>query len=276
MKNLIKVLKNTKVGYTIRRNPLLKSSVKSIYKIIMFPFTRKGIDVSIGGTGCYRLDYNFAFSEYESFGDRHNAGFRKWIECCKNKAVIFDVGAHIGLYTLPASKAIAPGGTVYAFEPSEANRRYLKRHLEYNKIYNVILSPYIVGEATKKKQIFYESKNINPMDSLHPKKNTNLYRQVYKEQISLDDFIKNFKVGPEVIKIDVEGSECNVLKGACRIISEYKPIIFLSIHPKQLSLFNSSIEILKDLIDSLGYIIQDQDGGRTAEFKHKEYLLRPA
>lgn len=242
----------------------------------MFPFTRKGINVNIGGLGIYKLDCNFALRDYESFGDRHNAGFRKWIECCKDKKAVFDIGAHIGLYTLPASSVIARDGTVYAFEPSEANRRYLKRHLEYNNIHNVVLFPYIVGEEEKEGQIFYESKDTNPMNSLYPKKNINLYSKVYREQISLDDFVKRTNLTPDVIKIDVEGYECNVLKGARRIIESYKPIIFLSVHPEQLTLFKSSVEELKKIVDNLRYIIQDWDGREPKDLAGlKEYILTP-
>ena len=80
MQSLINLLKNTRIAYVIKRNSLVKATIKSIYKIVMFPFTRRGIDVNIGGLGVYKLDYNFAFHVYENFGNRHNAGFRKWIE----------------------------------------------------------------------------------------------------------------------------------------------------------------------------------------------------
>lgn len=275
MRSLINLLRNTKIAYIIKRTPLLKSTVKFIYKTIMFPFTRKGIDVNIGGAGSYRLDYSFVFSGYERFGDRHNTGFKRWIECCKNKATVFDIGAHIGLYAIPASNVVAPDGVVYAFEPSETNRRYLKRHLGYNNIHNVIILPYIVGELTEEKQIFYENKDVDPMGSLHPKKNINRYSPVYRKQISLDDFTRDFNLDPDVIKIDVEGSEYNILKGAGKVIKRYHPIVFLSIHPKQLGLFNSSVNELKELIDSLNYIVQDEDAREVMKFEHKEYILTP-
>lgn len=271
MRFLIKPFKNTKIAYVIRKNPPLKAIVKSIYKLVMFPFSRRGIDVKIGGQGIWKLDYNFAFRGYEDFGDRHNAGFKKWIECCKNKTTVFDIGAHIGLYTIPASKVAK---TVYAFEPSIASIRYLKRHLEYNNIHNVAVYPYIVGGEKREKQIFYENKNTDSAGSLYPKKNRNLYSEVYREQVSLDDFTKRFKLNPDVIKIDVEGSECNVLKGAYEIISKCKPVIFLSVHPKRLG--PSSLNELKDIITSLRYIVRDRDGRRVSEFDFEEYTLMPA
>lgn len=277
MRFLVTLLKDTKIANVVKKNPLLKTVIKSAYKFFMFPFTRKGIDVNIGGLGVYRLDYNFALRDYESFGERHNAGFRKWTEFCKGKKTVFDIGAHIGLYTLPASSVIAANGNVYAFEPSEANTKYLSRHLKYNNIHNVVLFQFIVGEATKKRQIFYESKNTDPMNSLFPKKNITSYSKAYRKQISLDDFIEKTKLKPDVIKIDVEGSEYNVLKGSRRVIESYKPIIFLSVHPRQLTLFRSSVEELKSIIDSLGYNARDWDGKKVEDLDGlKEYILMPA
>jgi FkbM family methyltransferase len=276
MKYLINSLRKTKIAGLIRRNLLMKSAVKAVYKFIMFPFTRRGVDVDIGGAGPCKLDYNFALRGYEDFGDRHNIGFRKWVEYCKDKTVIFDIGAHIGLYTIPASKVIAPDGIVYAFEPSEANGRYLRRHLEYNNIHNVMLLPYIIGEETKERQIFYENKYTDPMNSIFPKKNINRYSKIYREQMSLNDFVSKYDVKPRVIKIDVEGAEYNVLKGACEIIRKYKPIIFLSTHPKQLGLFGTSVDELKDIINNLSYAIQDLNGKKAEAFEHKEYILTPA
>lgn len=272
----INSLKNTKIAKVIRGNRPLKSAVKLTYKIAMFPFTRKGIDINIGGAGNYKLDYNFAFSDYESFGNRHNAGFRKWIECCKGKRTVFDVGAHIGLYTIPASRVIAPNGLVYAFEPSEANRMYLKRHLAYNGINNVVISPCLVGEKAVKKQIFYENKKTDPMNSRYPKKNISRYAKVYREQVSLDDFCENSGINPDVIKIDVEGTECNVLNGARVVMTKYRPIIFLSVHPNQMTLFQSSVDELRGIITDMRYFVHEWDGKEVSEFEHKEYILTPA
>src|SRR3989338_6292445 len=103
-------LANSKLADFIKSNFLLKSLVKGAYRVAMFPFTRNGVDINIGGTGRYRLDYTFALRGYDSFGDKHNAGFRKWIEYCKGKKIVFDIGAHIGLYTIPAAKAIRQDG----------------------------------------------------------------------------------------------------------------------------------------------------------------------
>ncbi len=275
MWKFIKLLSNTKIAAAVRKNRALKLLVKSSYAVIMFPFSKRGVAINIGGAGEYMLDYVFALSRYESFGDRHNAGFKKWLETCRQAKVVFDIGAHIGLYAIPASGVISQGGLVYAFEPSAANRIYFQKHLEYNRISNIILLPYLVGDEINKEQVFYESRAVDPSNSLNPKKNIRRYSKVLREQITLDDFAKEYKVSPDVIKIDVEGAEYNVLKGANEIIKKYSPVIFLSVHPRQLALFGASVEKLQEIISQSGYRIRGNDGAEVNHVEFGEYVLVP-
>ncbi|MDD5680573.1 MAG: FkbM family methyltransferase [Candidatus Omnitrophica bacterium] len=275
MWKFIKSLSSTKMAAAVRKNRALKSLVKLYYMTVMFPFSRGGVAVNIGGAGEYKLDYMFALSRYENFGDRHNAGFRKWLEACRQAKVVFDVGAHIGLYAIPASGVIPQGGFVYAFEPSATNRKYFKKHLEYNRISNIILLPYLVGDAMNKRQSFYESRAVDPTNSLNPKKNIGRYSKVFREQITLDNFAKEHQIKPDVIKIDVEGAEYNVLRGADEILKKYSPAIFLSVHPAQLSLCGASAGQLKDIISQSGYRIWDSNGAEAQDIEFGEYVLLP-
>src|SRR5581483_1847479 len=62
--------------------------------------------------------------------------------------VVYDVGAHVGYYTLLASKLVGARGHVYAFEPLPANLEFLERHLKLNQITNVTVVPAAVSDAT--------------------------------------------------------------------------------------------------------------------------------
>ena len=101
--------------------------LKNIYIFCLRLFFRNGIVLTVGNAGHYRFDHIFALRGFKYFGVGHNSGFNRWIEFCKGKKVVFDVGAHIGLYSIPASSLITAGGGVYAFEPSSANYTYLRK-----------------------------------------------------------------------------------------------------------------------------------------------------
>ena len=51
-------------------------------------------------------------------------------------SAVFDIGAHVGFYTLLSSVIVGPGGRVFAFEPLTVNFEYLRRHLELNSVTN--------------------------------------------------------------------------------------------------------------------------------------------
>lgn len=72
-------------------------------------------------------------------------------------------------------------------------------------------------------------------------------------QIRIDDVAKQY-LPPTIIALDVEGSEGHVLRGAEQTLREYKPKIFLSLHPEFMqNSFNESSDDLRDWLKSLGY-----------------------
>ncbi len=208
------------LGGSVRNSGLIKPS-NPIYRFLRFIGKKlvrivaknAWVEVDIGGTGNIRLDHQFAFAGFENWGRAHNCGFAKCIELCRGKNIFFDIGAHIGLYSLPVSRVLKQGGMIYAFEPAERNCDLFVKHLEYNDIGNVRLIPSLVGETTEDRASFYEDKDVDGMNSVVLPKNPHLYTRTEKKQISLDDFCRENNVVPEVIKIDVEGAELNVLKG---------------------------------------------------------------
>jgi FkbM family methyltransferase len=61
------------------------------------------------------------------------------------------------------------------------------------------------------------------------------YMQTTANQITLDEFCDSRELKPELIKIDTEGAELNILKGAIEVLRRHKPTIILSVHPRTLS-----------------------------------------
>lgn len=254
-----------------RTKILFKAIVSSILRVLIF---NKGIAKKIGDQKII-LDCYFAFSDYESFGEGHNNGFNQLLKLSRDRKVVFDVGAHIGLCAIPLSYSIADDGIVYAFEPGTANFKFLKRNIVYNEIENIKVFPYLVGSESINAVTFHESRTASAMNSVVAYKADKIYKVVKKKQVNLDDFCSQHNIVPEVIKIDVEGAEINVLEGSRKILERFKPTIILSVHPRHLEMMGSSIEKLVDLIKSCGYKIMDMDGKPTEQLKFAEYVLIP-
>ncbi len=245
-----------------------------VYFIFKKPYVQPVFAIEFQDSPAFLLDYRFGIFRYDRFGDRHNAGFQHCLNVCQEKSVVFDVGAHIGLYTLPLSRVLAQGGRVVAFEPSAANVRSLRRHLEINRIDNVEIQNILVAEANKDNVIFYEADGPDPMNAMQLSSKRKGYEKVFRQQVSLDQFCDAAKIFPEVMKIDVEGAEFKVLQGAQQLLREKGPQIFLSVHPQLMALFGDSIEGLKSLIKSLGYQIFLPNQEPATELVFGEYFLR--
>lgn len=228
----------------------------------------------IGPYGPFRLDSHFAFSDFEHWGGGHNNGFTATIEACRGKRCVLDVGGHIGLVAMPASQVVAAGGRIYAFEPGAANLRYLRRHLELNRIDNVDVVDALVGDRDGD-AVFFEQAGPTGQNSVVVKKNHALYTQTTHRQVTLDAFCDTRGLTPDVVKIDVEGAEIMVLRGARQMLARCRPVIFLSVHPHELTLLGSSVAELSGLIDQLGYRCQEINGSPVQSFRLAEYRLVP-
>ena len=76
----------------------------------------------------------------------------------KKISMFFDVGAHIGIVTLAVSKNIKENGTIFAFEPSKVNLKFLRYHISCNKLQNIQVVDRLVSSSENSKSTFYESK----------------------------------------------------------------------------------------------------------------------
>ena len=92
---------------------------------------------------------------------------------------------------------------------------------------------------------------------------------------SLDTFCKKNAVIPNIIKIDVEGSEISVLKGGLETINKYEPKIFLSTHPHHFKMMNINNDELLRLIQKMNYSIKTVSGEMVNEIILDEYILDP-
>ena len=135
------------------------------------------------------------------------------LEKIKPESMMVDVGANVGYYSLLAGKRTKK---VYAIEPEELNFSILKKNAQSSGLKNVELIKAAAGD--RQGRVVIKRSKVNP--GAH--KVVGSGGEI--KMIRLDDLIKE-KV--DVIKIDVEGMEAEVIKGARNLIEKWKPIIFL-------------------------------------------------
>lgn len=139
--------------------------------------------------------------------------------------VVWDIGAHVGFYTLLASRRVGPLGKVYAFEPLRRNLIYLLDHVLNNDARNVKVFELAVGDREGTASFDDSTYNSHAMGRLSEG------GRLQVEVIRLDDFAPREDLRPpSVIKMDVEGGEAAALRGMVETLRQYKPVIFLATH----------------------------------------------
>lgn len=259
---LLPILKRTKnaIPGSLYR-PLVEPLFRSTLNVL---FGARGAKVDIGGQGVFRFSPEYMFRGLENFGSGHNGGFAKCIRACEGKLAFLDLGAHIGYYSLPASRVLAPGGKVWAFEPDSRNHRYLQRHIRYNRIENIELANAVVGDSGESVEFYEHKEGGSPFGGLtvNRKLPKGHFRATKKPQVRLDDFCRERGITPDVVKIDVEGAELAVLRGAARVLRAASPKIFLSLHPSHLESLGQSVAEVLHFLEELGYdaLTLEEDG----------------
>jgi FkbM family methyltransferase len=149
---------------------------------------------------------------------------------------IVDVGANVGLYCCIAADQAPASGQIVAFEPVSENLKYLRRNLKENeRTARVVVEEQAVGQASGKLQIYLAEGSIgthSPSAKNAPSSTTS----ITVPAVSLDDYVQQ-KLRDrhiDLLKVDVEGYEGAVLRGARRILHEDKPTLFIEFVPDHL------------------------------------------
>lgn len=146
-------------------------------------------------------------------------------------SIILDVGAQFGLYSMLAARHIGADGRVFAFEPSPETVAVLRRHLTNNgmngrvEIVQAAVGPE-EGEVTFYMAGTHPSNTLAPT-TVDPVKLT----PVKVKAITVDGFCRQRQLKPTILKIDVEGWELQVLRGATEVVQDPALTICVEMHP---------------------------------------------
>ena len=154
-----------------------------------------------------------------------------WIRSMHRDDVVLDVGANVGIYTIPIAKRVQ---TVYACELDPLNIAILKENMFLNAVTeNVVVLPFACGVSAKIVDVKF--RDLAYGDALQlieggDPQNTRLGHQNHSAkviQFSLDDiFVKLDLSRPNKVKIDVDGNEITVLQGMKDLIRGANEVYF--------------------------------------------------
>ncbi len=159
---------------------------------------------------------------------------------------VFDIGAATGYYTLLSSILVGRQGQVVAFEPMSRNFSFAQAHTIINRLQNVMLFPVAIGNSNE--DVGFEAGTGTGTGKVSA---ADTALRVSMRRI--DDIAAEIGIVPTHIKIDVEGAEMDVLKGAHLTLEAYRPTLFLSTHGPALQ--RTCCEYLSELgycLESIG------------------------
>ena len=145
--------------------------------------------------------------------------------------VVFDLGANCGFFSLRILD-IYPDAKIYAFEPQHSLVKSFNNCINQNQLSDKVeIRQTAVGD-TNGKSIFYENRSPISASLVKEKVSRRSIRKKYEiDHITVDQFCSDSNISCiDILKIDVEGSEIDVLKGANDIMNTVK-VLFIEVHP---------------------------------------------
>jgi FkbM family methyltransferase len=144
--------------------------------------------------------------------------------------VVYDIGANVGFFTVLAARLTGPMGSVYSLEPAPHCAAAVAANAELNGLANVTVLQRAAGRAAGRERLYVvadqswshlESRGRHPLttDALEV------------EVAAIDDLVAGGELPPpDLVKLDVEGSEVDVLAGMRRTIAEHRPRVVCELH----------------------------------------------
>lgn len=181
------------------------------------------------------------------------------ISLCRPGDTVLDVGANIGLTALRMSAAVG-AGRVYAFEPDPQNYQDCLNHVRANRVQNVELCKCALGaeEGTASiHQAAARNRGCIWVDKVGVAGPSSV------QVTTADQFCeRNGLSRVNLIKIDTEGNELAVLKGARGIIEKWKPRLFVEVDENNLQRAGDSSGALWGFLADAGYSVRHVESGR--------------
>jgi FkbM family methyltransferase len=186
-------------------------------------------------------------------GKVYEEKFLEYIREQQREGVYVDIGAHLGTHTVWFA-VLCPSTRVHAFEPIARNVDMVRRNVVANGLENKVTVHHVglsdtAGQATN---------TLGPEHQIGFVENAVAAVETF-DVVRLDDVLKRERVA--VIKLDVEGMEPAVLRGAARILTRWRPVIYAEA-------FNSkALAEIKQTLKPFGYTATGKVFNATPTFE---------
>jgi FkbM family methyltransferase len=224
----------------------------------------EGVDLAIYLLGRFEGETVRAFRRELSSGD-----------------VVIDIGANSGANTLELARSVAPGGHVFAFEPTRYALDRLGRNLALNPelagIVTVEHAFLASGSSGKPVREFYSSWPLgaDATTNVHQEHRGRLMSAEGAASWTLDRYVEERNVPSiRLVKLDVDGNEWSVLDGARKTLERQRPLLVMELAPYVLDEREGSLESILGLLSGLGYELRGVSSGEPVPMSAEQLRAR--
>jgi FkbM family methyltransferase len=162
---------------------------------------------------------------------------------------IVDAGANVGYYSLLFAKWLSGSGSIHAFEPFPGTAKRFVRNLQLN--------PALQPAVHLHQMALSDRAGMVSMDAPNPANSGCNYISTSSGSIramTLDEFVAEREIARlDLLKIDVEGAEVSLLRGAEQSLNRFRPVVMIEINPSALRRFGQTAEDVVSLLGSRCY-----------------------
>jgi FkbM family methyltransferase len=136
---------------------------------------------------------------------------------------VLDIGANVGVYSLPLARRVGPAGKVYAYEPASEPRRLLEKSRQANSADNLHIVAAAVSDRPRQARLL-----AGISSELHSLSEGGEGESVSVTTLDEEDAVRNWG-SPDFVKIDAEGEERRILEGARSFFTRHSPLVMFEV-----------------------------------------------
>jgi FkbM family methyltransferase len=189
----------------------------------------------------------YVLLEQERWFEKEMDFLRHWL---RPGMTVIDIGANLGVYSLPMARLVGPAGHVFAYEPGSETRALLERNRELNKATNLHISPCALSDRAREgRLVFGGSSETNALGD------SGAGETVRITSLDSEDAARGW-APLDFMKIDAEGEEERILAGGRHFFARHSPLVMVEINSD-----GKLNERLRSLFPAIGYRLFRQLGG---------------
>jgi FkbM family methyltransferase len=222
----------------------------------------KTVNHHLAGGGQMLLDTNDRLARRIRCEEAFEPAVRCEMERIASRRVnVIDIGANIGYYTILTSRLIGPGKQVFSFEPQPGVVSKLRRNIEASGLPNVTVFPFALSDVAGRVPFHVPHQGAESHGSFYANGRFRVMKIVDVETRRLDDVWQQLG-SPEIglVKMDAEGAELPILRGAESLLSEAnRPVLIFEACEDNCQPFGYCVFDLLHYVRGFGYRLRQLD-----------------